>query len=100
MGERLIKYRVLSFRLSDDEYKQVEAAGRRCGFVSASLFARAAALKGDSLEPVSTPLDQELNRLWRRVEALTSLLEQMSTRLGSIIDGIRSSEDPLSCSLT
>ena len=49
MGEGLIKYRVLSFRLSDDEYKQVEAAGRKYGFVSASLFARAAALKGDSL---------------------------------------------------
>ena len=100
MGERLIKYRVLSFRLSDDEYTQVEAAGRRCGFVSASLFARAAALNSDSLEPVSTPLDQELNRLWRRVEALTSTLEQMSTRLGSIIDGIRRSEDPLPCPLT
>ena len=99
MGE-LIKYRVLSFRLSDAEYRQVEAAGRRCGFVSASLFARAAALKGDSFEPVSTPLDQELNRLWRRVEALTSTLEQMSTRLGLIIENIRSSEDPLSCSLT
>jgi hypothetical protein len=100
MGEALIKYRVLSFRLSDDEYKQVEAAGRKYGFVSASLFARAAALKGDSLEPVNTPLDLELNRLWRRVEALTSTLEQMSTRLESMIERIRSSEDPLSCSLT
>lgn len=100
MGEGLTKYRVLSFRLSDEEYRHVEAAGRRCGFVSASLFARAVALKRDSLEPVGTPLDLELNRLWRRVEALTSTLEQMSTRLGSIIERMRSSEDPLSCSLT
>lgn len=100
MWEGLIKYRVLSFRLSDDEYKQVEAAGRKCGFVSASLFARAAALKGNAFEPVNTPLDLELNRLWRRVEALTSTLEQMSSRLGLVIERIRSSEDPLSCSLS
>jgi hypothetical protein len=100
MGEGLIKYRVLSFRLSDDEYRQVEAAGRKCGFVSASLFARAAALKGDSSEPVNTPLDLEINRVWRRVEVLTSTLEQMSVRLGSLIELIRGSEDPLSCPLT
>jgi hypothetical protein len=99
MGDGLIKYRVLSFRLSDEEYKKVEAAGRKCGFVSASLFARAAALRGDSFEPVNTPLDLELNRLWCRVEALTTALEQMSARLGSIIERIRSREDPLSCSL-
>jgi hypothetical protein len=98
MSEALTKYKVLSFRLSDEEYKQVEAAGRKHGFVSASLFARAAALRGDSLEPVRTPLDLELNRLWRRVEALTSALEQTSSRLGLVIDRIRGREDPISCS--
>jgi hypothetical protein len=100
MGEGLTKYKILSFRLSDEEYKQVEAARQKHGFVSASLFARAAALRNDSLEPVRTPLDLELNRLWRRVEALTAALEEMSTRLGLIIDRLRSLEDPMSCSST
>jgi hypothetical protein len=100
MGEGLTKYKILSFRLSDEEYNQVEAASRRHGFVSASLFARAAALRANSLEPVRTPLDVELNRLWRRVETLTSTLEQMSTRLGVVIDSLRNSDNPISCSLT
>jgi hypothetical protein len=100
MAEGLTKYKVVSFRISDADYEKIEAAGRRYGFTSAALFARAAALREDSPEPVRTPLDLELNRLWRRLEALSSALEQLSARMSVIIDRVRSREDPVSCSLT
>jgi len=100
MAEGLTKYKVVSFRLSDEEYEKIEAAGRKHGFASASLFARAVTLRGDSIEPVRTHLDLELNRLWRRVEALTSALEQMAGRLEAIIKRIRVPENPIPCSLT
>jgi hypothetical protein len=72
------KCRIISFRLSDDEYGAVEEASRKHGFQSISLFARSATLTGHSAEPVHSPLDVELNKLWRRIETLTAALEQIA----------------------
>jgi hypothetical protein len=76
------KSNVVSFRLSDDEYQTVEGVSRKHGFASVSLFARSVTLNCDSNEPVHTPLDMELNRLWRRIEVLTSAMEQITAQLG------------------
>ena len=98
--EAQIKSKVVSFRISDDEYETVETASQKHGFASVSLFARAATLKGHSFEPVHTPLDVELNRLWRRIEALTSALEQIAARLGASLDRVRVPDETLPYSLS
>ena len=82
MADSQIKSKIVSFRLSDEEYQGVEDVTRKHGFASVSLFARSATLKCDSSEPVNTPLDIELNRLWRRIEALASAIEQITAKLG------------------
>jgi hypothetical protein len=98
--EGQIKSKVVSFRISDDEYESVETASEKHGFASVSLFARAATLKCFSFEPVNTPLDVELNRLWRRIEILTSALEQITARLGASLDRVKLPDETLPCSLT
>ena len=77
MSEEDIKRRIISFRVSDDEYGTVEKTSRQHGFVSVSLFARSATLKCDSSGPVQSTADVEINRLWRRVEVLTKELEAL-----------------------
>jgi hypothetical protein len=98
--EAQIKSKVVSFRISDDEYESVETASQKHGFASVSLFARAATLKGHSFESVHTPMDVELNRLWRRIEALTSALEQIAARLGASLDRVRVPDETLPYSLS
>ena len=78
MSEGLIKRRIISFRLSDDEYASVEEASRKHGFPSISLFARSATLTCHSTEPILSPLDVELNKLWRRIEAIVATLERIA----------------------
>ena len=82
MVDRSIKCKVVSFRLSDEEFQTVDVVTQKHGFASVSLFARSATLKCDTSEPVKTPLDMEINRLLRRIEVLTSALEQITTQLG------------------
>jgi hypothetical protein len=77
-SEGAIKRKIVSFRLSDEEYAAVEERSRKHGFPSISLFARSAALAGRSTDPVNSPLDVELNKLWRRIEAIVATLEQIS----------------------
>ena len=81
MADGQIKSKVVSFRLSDEEYRTVDDVTRKHGFPSVSVFARSATLKSDS-EPVKTPLDIEINRLFRRIEVLTSAIEQITSQLG------------------
>jgi hypothetical protein len=76
--EDRIKSKIISFRVSDREFGMVQEASRKHGFASVSLFARAATLTCDSAGPVQSPLDAELNRLWRRIEVLTAMLEKLS----------------------
>ena len=82
MADGHIKSKVVSFRLSDEEYQIVDDVTRKHGFASVSLFARSATLKCGMDGPVKTPLDIEMNRLWRRIEALTSAIEQITMQLG------------------
>jgi hypothetical protein len=78
--------KIISFRLSDAEYRAVEAASRINGFASVSLFARSAALGCDSGKSVHTPLDVDINRLWRRIEVLTTKLDEMTDRVAAVLD--------------
>jgi len=78
MSKGLIKRRIISFRLSDNEYIPVEEASRKHGFPSVSLFARSATLAWHSTERVSSPLGVELDKLWRRIEAIIAALEQIA----------------------
>ncbi len=86
MTEENIKCKIISFRVSDRDYEAVEEASRRQGFTSVSLFARSATLACNSSEFVHSPLDVEINRLWRRVEALTTSLEQIAAHLSVALE--------------
>lgn len=81
MADSLTKSRIISFRVSDDEYRVVDEASKKCGFASVSLFARSATLTGNAAEPVRTPLDREIGNIWRRIDTLSSTLEQIAAHL-------------------
>jgi hypothetical protein len=55
----------------------VEETSRKKGFISVSLFARTATLRGDGSDAIHSPVDVEINRLWRRLEVLTKHLETL-----------------------
>jgi hypothetical protein len=76
------KIRIVSFRLSDAEYNAVEARSRRLCFNSVSQFARSLTLAGESCDDISTPLDRDIDRVWRRLELLTAALEKVAVELG------------------
>lgn len=85
MSEGPIKSKIISFRVSDEEHEAIIEASQKHGFASVSLFARFTALTSDSSEPVRFPLDAEINRLWRRVEALTTALEKLAAQAGVVL---------------
>jgi hypothetical protein len=76
--EDRIKTKIISFRVSDHEFRVAHEASRKHGFGSVSLFSRAATLKCDPSGPVQSSLDIEINRLFRRIEVLTTILEKLS----------------------
>jgi hypothetical protein len=80
------KRNIVSFRLSDAEYGAVEAVSRVQGFTSVSLFARSATLTNNSNELAHSPLDADMNRLWRRLEVLTTALEQITIQARKALD--------------
>src|SRR5262245_41293118 len=80
------KRNIVSFRLSDAEYGAVEAVSRVQGFTSVSMFARSATLTGKLHEPAHSPLDIDMNRLWRRLEVLTATLEQITLQARRVLD--------------
>jgi hypothetical protein len=83
MSEESIKSRIISFRLSDNEYLIVQDISRKQGFASVSLFARSATLAScDSSELVHSPVDMEIAGLWRRIEVLTATLEKIAAQAG------------------
>jgi hypothetical protein len=85
MSDGHLKCKIISFRVSDDEYKIVEELRQTHGFPSVSLFSRFATLtyRSAGLEP--SQLDLELKRLWNCVEqALVSALRQITARSGSM----------------
>jgi Arc/MetJ-type ribon-helix-helix transcriptional regulator len=88
MPEEAIKCRIISFRVSDQDYEAVEEASRKGGFASVSLFARSATLALNSSELVHSPLDVEINRLWRRIEVLTTSLEQIATHQSAALESL------------
>jgi hypothetical protein len=75
-----IRCRIISFRVSDHEYEEVEEASRKHGFIGVSVFARSATLARNSAEPIHSSVDVEINRLWRRIEAITTALEELVAR--------------------
>lgn len=80
-----IRTRIISFRMSEPEFEAVEEASRRQGFESISRFARAATLHSQATEPKQSAFDDEVSRLWRRIEALTTALEKLVAHAGSIV---------------
>lgn len=80
-----IKSKIISFRVSDEEYKTVEAASQKQGFPSVSLFARFTTLSSHLSETFKSPLDTDFNRLWRRLDALTDTLERLAARAGVVL---------------
>jgi hypothetical protein len=86
MREGQIKCKVVSFRIDDDEYSKAEKIAKINGFASVSCFAREATLKCTPAEVVNTPLDVEMNRLWRRIDALASSLENIISHLGAVLN--------------
>jgi hypothetical protein len=87
LPEVQLKCKVVSFRIADDEYLKVEALAKNKGFASVSYFAREATLKSTPFESVNTPFDVEINRLWRRVEAMTSAIEKIIAQLSVTLNG-------------
>lgn len=85
MSEGQNKSRVISFRISEDEYENVEKISWRHGFTSVSLFAREATLTSESSEPARFQMDIELNRLWRRIEAITITIERLTAYIGALL---------------
>jgi len=67
--------------MADEDYLKLETLARNSGFASVSYFAREATLKSAPLEPVHTPLDVEMNRLWRRMEAVTATIEKIVAQI-------------------
>ena len=86
ISDGFIKRRIISFRVSDHEYEVVEEVSRKQGFISVSLFARSAILTCNSSEPVHSPLDIDINRIWRRIEVLTTALETLAAHLGGVLN--------------
>ena len=85
MSEGPIKCKIISFRVSDEEYEAVKETSWKQGFPSVSVFARATTLTFNSSEVVQPAVDVEINRLWRRIEALTTALESIAARAGVIL---------------
>jgi hypothetical protein len=71
------KNKIISFRVSDHEYGTVEETSRKLGFLSVSLFARTATLKCNPSEGTRSPVDVEIDKLWRRLEELAKDLEKL-----------------------
>ena len=82
MSTENVKSNVVSFRLSDVEYDAVEAVSRLHGFASVSVFARSATVTCNSSEAIHRALTVDINRLWHRLEALTTAFEDTAAQLG------------------
>jgi hypothetical protein len=80
------KSKIVSFRLSTDEYNTVEAVSRVSGFASVSLFARSATLTCNSAESIHTAAKVDVYRVWQRLEALTLVFEQTVRQLRLSLD--------------
>jgi hypothetical protein len=78
------KSKIVSFRLSDGEYSAVEERSRKLCFPSVSQFARSLTVASDSPDAACAPLDIDINRLWRRLEALTGALEKIAADVKSV----------------
>lgn len=85
MSTKDTRNRIVSFRLSDAEYRAIEASIRSSGIPNVSLYARSAALARSPEEHVCTPLDLDINRLWCRLDQLAKALEEMTARLGAAL---------------
>ena len=76
-----MKSRVISFRLSEQEFGEVAAKSVEQGFSSVSLFARWLTLDCRPIVPSQSVIDSEINRLWRRLEALICTVEEITAKL-------------------
>jgi hypothetical protein len=83
-SEASYRSKVISFRVSSEEYGEVEAASRRQGFKSVALFARSVVLTEKIDDPTLTAVDCDINRLWRRIEGLVLALEELTVQLSTI----------------
>jgi hypothetical protein len=73
------KSRIISFRLSEEEYQAIETVSYRHGYTSVSLFARGPTLTTRSYQPACGGVDEELARLWRRIDAIITTIELLMT---------------------
>jgi hypothetical protein len=86
MSDGVTKTRIISFRVSDEEYRVVNEESKKVGFASVSLFARSATLTGNRQEPTPPIVPVDVQDLWSRVDALTAALEHIATHLCVPID--------------
>ncbi len=84
MSEGQVKCKIISFRIADEEYSNLQTIARKNGFPSVSHYTREA-LKCGPAEQLSTPLDAEMNRLSCRLEALAAMIEKLVTRLRPMV---------------
>jgi hypothetical protein len=86
------KRKVISFRLSCSEYDDVEAMSQLHGFDSVALFARSATLMSNPSESIYTTLHVEVNRVWHRLESLTTAFEHAVAQLRIAADRMRQAD--------
>lgn len=77
------KSKVVSFRLSPEEYSAIEKASRNQGFPSLSLFARSATLSFQSAVDMDGSDGVSSTGLWQRLDRLTAQLERIAGKLGA-----------------
>jgi hypothetical protein len=85
MSDGTCKSNIISFRLSDDDYESVQQESGRQGFASVSTFARFATVTFNAPKQVHSQFDADVNRLWRRLDALTTALERLAGQAGAIL---------------
>lgn len=86
MSDGVTRTRVISFRVSDEEYRVVNEASKKVGFSSVSLFARSATLTGNRQDPIQSPLSVEVQNLWIRIDVIAAALEQIAAHIRVPID--------------
>ena len=86
MIDESIKCKVISFRISDQEYDSVSMKSLQHGFLSVPLFARSVTLAYDGEHPIQSHIDNEINRLWHRLETLIHAVERVTLQLGIPLD--------------
>jgi hypothetical protein len=75
------KSKMVSFRLSPDEYTKAEETSRAHGYRSISLFARCAVLAFQSTSAGADAYEQQIRELRDRIDTMAEELVRLSAQL-------------------